>query len=269
MQALVNDGTLTIEVRMKKVGTTIAHLHSSQFTPKNPLCKNILQLFMDEESADVVFAVGSEQSRDGRKKRAKTSTVAFYAHNLILQKCAPALAEMCGSGKGDVPITDVKPDIFRHVLYYIYGGEISDEDMKANAKDIIDAADKYAVVNLKLEADLCYVKSTAISVDNFMDNLLYAEAKNCALLKEAVIDFAVENGQDVLEKVPLKDVPGGVFADILAAVTREKKSDTTTGVEGDQLSTMRVNELRNKLEEKGLDIDGSRETMISLLKESP
>jgi hypothetical protein len=32
-----------------------------------------------------------------------------------------------------------------------------------------------------------------------MDNLLYADSKNCALLKEAVMDYVVENGQDVLE----------------------------------------------------------------------
>jgi len=36
---------------------------------------------------------------------------------------------------------------------------------------------------------------------------------------------------------------------------------------GDGLSTMRVNELRIKSDEKGLDVDGSRETMIATLKE--
>jgi hypothetical protein len=29
------------------------------FIPENPLCKNILKKFMDEESADIVFEVGS------------------------------------------------------------------------------------------------------------------------------------------------------------------------------------------------------------------
>ena len=127
-----------------------------------------------------------------------------------------------------VPITNVKPDIFRHVLYYVYGGNVSDEELKANAKDLIDAADKFGIVSLKLEAEACYVKSITISVHNLMDNLLYADSKNCALLKEAVIDFMVENGQGVLEKVSLKDVPGGMFADLLTAVTRGKEKDTST-----------------------------------------
>lgn len=63
----------------------------------------------------------------------------------------------------------------------------------------------------------------------------------------------VENGQDALEKVSLKDAPGGMFADGLKAVTR-------------YLSTIRVSELRKKLHEKGLDIDGSKEAMIVSLK---
>jgi hypothetical protein len=48
-----------------------------------------------------------------------------------------------------VVITDVKPDIFRHMLYYLYGGKLSDDELKTNAKDIIDASDKYGIVHLK------------------------------------------------------------------------------------------------------------------------
>ena len=153
--------------------------------------------------------------------------------------------------------------------YYLYGGELSEDELKTNAKEIIDAADKYGVVHLKLDAEACYVKSTTITVENMMDNLLYADSKNCALLKEAVIDFVVENGKDVLEKVSLKDVPAGVFSDLLTAMTR-KEIIKASNVEstGDQLTTMRVSELRKRLDKKGLDVDGSREAMIAALQES-
>ena len=33
------------------------------------------------------------------------------------------------------------------MIYYAYGGKLSDEDLKAKAKDIIDACDKYGVVS--------------------------------------------------------------------------------------------------------------------------
>ena len=265
MKSLVN-GTLVIEVRMRLVDTNKS---IPPFIPQNPINKNVLELLDDEESADVVIEVGGQQDT-GDNKRAKTSTTTFHAHRIILNRCAPALYDMCVSSDGgddvnSIPITDVTPEIFRHMIHYIYGGKISEGDLKENAKEIIDSCDKYGVVGLKLEAEACYVKSTTISVDNMIDNLLYADSKNCALLKEAVIDFVVENSKDVLKKVSLKDVPGGVFADLLTAMAREKNEDATT--DEDDLSTMRVSELRKKLDEKGLDVDGSREAMIARLKE--
>ena len=286
----LEDGTLTIDVRMKRV-TPVARAPTPtepSFIPSNPLGKNILKKFDHEESADLVFEVVGDGMQEGgsENKRAKTSSANFNAHRFILQDVSSTLAELCkaSTSSGDtggyamatIQITDVKPDIFKHMLYYIYGGKISEDDLETNAKDIIDACDRYGVVSLKLEAEACYVKSTTITVDNMMDNLLYADSKNCALLKEAVIDFAVQNGQDVLKNVSLKDVPGGVFADLLTAMTREKKKDAaannndSTGDDNKEeevaLHIMRVTELRKKLDEKGLDVDGSREAMIATLK---
>ena len=97
-----------------------------------------------------------------------------------------------------------------------------------------------------------------------MDLLLYADSKNCALLKEAVIDFIVENKDDILQKVALKDVPGGLFAELLAAMSRKEKKAGSS--EGNSCS-MSINELRRKAHEKGLNIDGSREMLIASLKE--
>jgi hypothetical protein len=71
--------------------------------------------------------------------------VTFYAHCLIVRACSSVLADLCDS-KGDsttsIVITDVCPDVFRHVLFYIYGGKMSDDEMKAHSKDIINAANK-------------------------------------------------------------------------------------------------------------------------------
>ena len=248
MKSLVN-GTLIIEVRMRLVDTNKS---SSPFIPQNPINKNVLELLDDEESADVIFEVGGQQDT-GDNKRAKASTTTFHAHRVILNKCAPTLYEMCVSSDGgddvtSVPINDIKPDIFRHMLHYIYGGKISEDDLKQNSKNIIDACDKYGVVHLKLEAEACYVNSTTITVDNMMDNLLYADSKNCALLKEAVIDFVMEKSKDIIGKVSFDNVPSSIITDILTAVARGKNEATTTddGNEEDTLSTMRVSELREK-----------------------
>mmetsp|Transcript_15833 Transcript_15833/g.38052 ORF Transcript_15833/g.38052 Transcript_15833/m.38052 type:complete len:417 (+) Transcript_15833:65-1315(+) len=261
------EGTLVIEVRMKLEEARDTPV--PPFVPENPLCQLILKKFMDQDSADVIFEVGSKSVSQGRgaSKRAKKSPNLFYAHHLILQGGAQPLADLCALRKDSAPvqITDVRPDIFRHLLYYVYGGRILEEELKANAKDVIDAADKYGVVNLKLEAEACHAKFLELSTNNVLDNLLYAHAKNCALLKEVVIDFMTENSDAILGKVSFDDVPGSVVSDLLTATARRNNSDSDINVSD---KTMRVSALRKKLHEKGLDIDGSRETMVALLEEN-
>ena len=136
---------------------------------------------------------------------------------------------------------------------------MSAEDLKANVKDIINAADKYGVVGLKLEAEASFVTSTTITLDNVMDNLLYADSKNCALLKEAAMDFIARNRSEAAKRVNFENFPGHLVKDLL--ISQEGASSDANDV-----STMRVNDLRKMLHEHGLDIDGSRETMISLLE---
>ena len=97
-----------------------------------------------------------------------------------------------------------------------------------------------------------------------MDNLLYADSKNLALLKEAVMDYIVANRSSIIGKVSFDSVPGGLITDVLTAVERGEQSG-----DGDSkdYNKMRVGKLRKMLDEKGLDVDGSREAMIALLKE--
>eukprot|EP00986_Skeletonema_menzelii_P017783 scaffold22011_cov132-Skeletonema_menzelii.AAC.2 len=71
--------------------------------------------------------------------------------------------------------------------------------MKIHAKDIINAADKYSIVNRKQEAEAAYVKSTEITIETAIDILLYADSMNCAFLKEVVMDFLVENHGEAIK----------------------------------------------------------------------
>ena len=259
MENLV-EGALVVEVHMKLINPPTA---SPPFVPENSSCKIIQGLFMDEESADIVFEVGGRQFKSNARKKTKTSPVRFPAHQLILRKCSSTtLAELCGSA-GDkttssIQISDVSPDVFRHLLFHLYGGEVAEDDMKSHAKDILEAADRYGVINLKLAAEACLVKITALSIDNFFDLLLFADSKNCALLKEAAIDFMLENRDEVHENVSFHDAPGALISDILTALGRKEKKEGLRG--------MRVNDLRWRAHEIGLDVDGSREMLIAALE---
>ena len=261
---LHSDGALTVSISIQEEPSDV-------FVPKNPLLNIIQDMFLDEDTADICFEVIGTTEVMGEQKRAKSSEI-FHAHSQILKKCAPMLTDLFdldgGGGKiSTAIISDVKPDIFRHMLYYVYGGSVPDGELKTHAKDIIDAADKYSIVNLKLEAEAAYVKSTGITMDNVMDNLLYADAKNCALLKEAVMNFLAENSVLAAEQISFSDVPGHLMKDLLVAFNRKGSSKNEEGgTTTDDLTSLSVSALRRRLEEKGLDIDGSREAMIESIK---
>ena len=267
--SVLHDGSLLLEVRMKLVEEA-----TPLFIPENPSgCKTIQKMFMDEKSSDVIFEVSAAEPKSNSRKKAKNLPVKFYAHRIILQNCSPTLSDLCASSEdtsAPLKITDVKPDTFHNMLHYIYGGEVPDEFMKSNFKEIIEASDKYGVSNLKLTAEACYVECTTITTDNLMEHLLYADSKNCALLKEKVMDFIAENGTEVLQKVSFQDLPGGptMFTDILTSVARMNREAASDSEDEGELTTMKICELRQKAHDKGLEIDGSRETLIAMLEES-
>jgi hypothetical protein len=215
-------------------------------------------MFNDEESADTVFEMGEHQSKNSAEKVAKVAPVTFHAHRLILKACSAILADLIESEGGPttrIEITNVSADVFRLLLYYIYGGKIADEDMKFHVREIIDAADKYGVISLKLEAEAHLVQATTFTIENVKEVLIYADSMNCALLKEAAMDFILENKAEVLKKLTFVDAPGNLMSDLLAAVARGE------GAEG-----VRISELRQKAHEKGLEVDGSREMLIAALE---
>jgi hypothetical protein len=139
--------------------------------------------------------------------------------------------------------------------------------MKSHARDIIDAADKYGVVNLKLEAEASFVVGATFTIENVMELLLYADSKNLALLKEAAMGYMTENRDEVLEKLSFNDVPGALVRDLWAATARREAQNNGTNVDVDnQYNALFISELRKRAHEKGLNVDGSREMLIAALK---
>ncbi|EJK73001.1 hypothetical protein THAOC_05407 [Thalassiosira oceanica] len=257
MLTYLNNGTLTLEIHLR----TNKQGGPDSFVPTNSFCDNMLKGFNNEEMSDVAFEVGGEVE-------SKPTATTFHAFHSILRLNAPALADMCRpDDEAAVPINGVEPEVFKMMLYFCYGGTVSEEELAANAKAIIEAADRFGIVNLKLQAEAVLVEQTEITVDNMLDNLLYANSKNLALFQEMIMDFVAENGDKIVGKVSFDDVPGNLISDILTAFAQGKKSAGEV-TSKDDLKFMRVDELRKRLHDKGLCIDGSRETMIALLREN-
>ena len=264
------DGTLILKLVMYTDRPPQDTSAGDEFVPTNPILGNVLKEYGNEETSDVTIEVGgvAEETGTGRRKRARTASTAFRAHQFVLRCNAPTLAEMCRPGDGSEPVRigNVSPETFKHVLRYCYGGEISDGDLEGSAREIIDAADRFGVTNLKLEAEAYLVQKETFTVENILDNLLYADSKNCALLLERAMDFVVENRKDIIGKVSFDDLPGTMYMDMLTAITQAQEAGKS-GPDGD-IDFMRVSELRRRLHAKGLCVDGSRKAMIALLKEN-
>jgi hypothetical protein len=125
--------------------------------------------------------------------------------------------------------------------------------MNSHAKDILDSANRYGVVDLKLKAEACLVKTTAFWVENLLDILLYADFKNCALLTEAAVDFMIQN----IEQILFKDAPRKWVNDVKVAFCRDDKQGG--------LHAMYMNKLCWKAHMKGLNVDSSWEMLIATL----
>ena len=261
---LVN-GKLMVEVHMR---TNKPGQQSAPFVPENPFLQNALADFGNEETADVQFEVGgTAESAEDRRKRAKTPTTTFHAHHYALRLNAPALADMCKPGEvAPTTITNVQPKIFKHLLYYCYGGKISKDDLQSDAKDIIEGADRFGIVSLKLEAEACFVENVEITLDSMVELVTYADSKNLALLKERCLDFlSSANKIEVAEKVSFDDIPRHLIKDWMVSLARREGEGSG---KGDTFSTMRVSQLRQLAHEKGLSVDGSREMLITAIKDS-
>ena len=232
------------------------------FIPQNAFAQNIIQSFNDESTADLVFEV--------KRQSESRTTVVFYAHKQILQLSAKgstlaSLIHDCDKST-PVPIEGVDPQAFRQMLYYIYGGNIAGAEWKDLAKDLIDVADRYGIKNLKIEAEAWYEKHLKITVDNVVDTLLYADQKNCFLLKEAAMNFILKNARQVLVSESFEKIcqEPSILREIREMDTTNNSHGITTRMA--MLTKFSINELRAKLYDLGKDIDGPRKRLIEQLE---
>ena len=181
---ILNKGTLTFEVRIRPHDDDICR----RAIKKSPVADDIYRLYLDKETTDVAF---------------KVKTDVFHAHKLILKSRVPELAELAEPYGTDnpIPIRDVEPDIFGTMLKYAYGKDIDTNYWKENAKQLLDASGKYGFTELKSKAEAWHVINLQqeFTIDNAVDELLYADGKSCPLLKKAAMDFIIDHGEEVIE----------------------------------------------------------------------
>ena len=252
-----------------------------------------------KDTADVQFALAVEV-KDSNEGITDTEII-VNAHRLILKISAPTLAQLCEDADSDtpVPIFGVRPIIFITALDYVYGNDVPDSmwraatttndeetsssssSLKGVAIELCNAGNQFGIVGLKLLAETKILEHPGISISNFSDLILYADAKNCALLKERAIEYYVVNARAirchpsyvrVRESAMILDE---LMDALLSRPIRRSVSSLSSsggggegGEEDVEYDTMGVNLLRRTLNARRLDVDGSREMLIRRLVRS-
>ena len=233
------------------------------WTPTNTVCSDMLKMLKstDADDFDVTFQVGDDKSE------------LFRAHRSILKFRSPVLADFISDypdSSTDIPIKDVEPDVFRMLLHFIYGGEMpSDVILSNQARPIIHAADKYGCTGLKLAAE-AKMAADGITAENAAELILFADATNCVMLKEAAMEYFVANADDVMASEgfdQVKESPSILTELMSVALGGSKKRPASADADNNRdYKRMRVATLRQKLDDKKLDVDGSKEMLISRLE---
>ena len=154
----------------------------------------------------------------------KTLTT-FHVHRSILQKSSSIFGNICDMNQdGDIKTIQLlgsDPNIFHHLVFDMYGGMVSSNILRDHATAIIETADRFGVEKLKMKAEEMYLEQNAITFDNIMDTLLYSDAKNCTIIKAAVMDCLVRLSDTAfVQELSFKDMPGHLMKDLLTAVVR-------------------------------------------------
>ena len=123
------------------------------------------------------------------------------------------------------------------------------------------------VCTVKLAVETALVGNFRLDKENFAGWLLFAESKTCPLIKEAAIAFFVARSKDLLQSEgweALSESPK-LVAELIKEISNRMDTDTRFDGRGESMSVI---ELRKKLGEEGLDLDGSKEILVSRLEES-
>ncbi|KAL8041741.1 hypothetical protein ABFX02_09G003700 [Erythranthe guttata] len=155
---------------------------------KVPECSNIgadfRELLHNKEGVDVFFKVGNER---------------FCAHKWILVARCPLFLRHLPDNCKEIEITDMEPRIFKAMLWFVYTGNLQEEDDEYSNPSILESfmgkmlavADRYEFKGLK---NICEFRiSTRISGKSVPYLLHLAQLYNANELKMACVRFVAEN----------------------------------------------------------------------------
>ena len=123
-------------------------------------------------------------------------------------------------------------------------------------------------MGLKILAETKII-GAGITPSNFSDLVLYADARDCALLRERCVDYYVLHAREVRRHPSYARVreSAAILDELMGALlSRPMRRSHPSGNDDVDYDTMGVNLLRRTLDGRGLDVDGSREMLVRRLR---
>ena len=188
---LLPNGNLTVVCDLTVFGSVI--LTGSKFPDERlvpldedsygkQMMEQIGRLFKDQKFSDVKITCGEE---------------VFHCHRNILSVRSPVFEAMFESKmrenlSQEVVIRDMRPDVVREMLHFIYNGATStDTVMDSIGKDLLAAADQYQLDLLKnkCEEKLC----SSLEVSSSLELLVLADLHHAFKLRNMALKLVAKN----------------------------------------------------------------------------
>jgi BTB/POZ domain len=246
-KVLTPNGTLIIDVQLQVYVEKREVWYPPTPIPNNGDTQRMLANLLETgRYSDITYKVGHQD---------------FHLHRFILEERAPVLFQMMDEHPDQTIITlddeeeDVDAAMFQIMVRYIYTSEWPAFVDAEVAKTILILADRFGCINLKLYMESVIVEKF-LDEDNAADMLLLGDSHTCAQLKEPAIQIFKNQADVVMNTEGWKRVQesNALVVELFLSVTND-----------DDPEGQCVAELRNQLLQRGLDVDGSRETLVKRL----
>jgi speckle-type POZ protein len=172
-------GVLKRKVLKGKAAATERDLHKTptRDNDQDLILLKLEELFEKMPLSDVTFNVR------GRK---------FGAHKNILAMGSPVFAAMFTHPtkemlSGEVKVDDIDPDVFQEILRYLYTGLTQSTTMDVMAPELLVAADKYLLDQLKFRCETHLIRQ--MSAKNCLDLLTLTTHHPAEHLKKFAIEY--------------------------------------------------------------------------------
>ena len=143
--------------------------------------------------------------------------------------------------------------------------------VRASGKDLVYAANLYELNSLKHIIEMILVEDRVIEFGQAVSWFVFADSMTLPLMKEYALKYIVARADEILAHESCRQLEDSLdlYREVAKAVAAKQCNSKTSGVFvcPTKYLDYSVDGLRVALNERGLDVDGCKDTLIARLNE--